>query len=484
MISYMLMLLIFSIISFSCSNDKPQRAQEPPVFTPPNQDPPPLRPPIQGYIGQDEGEALMLLDAQTLNVTEAEETFYLVGCNYFNSDSGDLPKIVQGINKGLNSISTERALSTVTRVGDQNCIWRANQENFGISRGEWQRIERALPLQFVSDTVRNRSLQAITQKLKPWVFVSDFFNTIYQADAITEANGIFYDLTEQPSDLNSFFTFLGINLQTQYDRQEVVCAGGDNSQIALKKHRLMCITDIDNGRLMSTYDVDLGAPDTVTENFATLEMAQAGGILQTQRIFNHAAQEHFYQLPNGLWQGRLNNAAGNAETVAPASIVTDIKQADLDPQIRLGACLNCHHNEMGISFSDDVARFARGAVFNAREKILIETFFKSDSFQGELNSINREYSQNMAEIGVDTNDIDPLTNNVIRPLRGEQTIEIVASYMWMQVDEFETCLRGAAQSQLLYGNLLEGGTVSYADMSRGWSTLVDECGAYRDRGQL
>lgn len=461
---------------------------EVPIPQLPIEEPPPVEPGKPGFLRFDEIEQYVDRDIKTLNATERLDTRYLLGCNFYNQGTKELDDSLAGVNKGLNMISTERLITKADVIDDAGCIWRVNLDEIGMTSEEWQRVERANVLPFISDSVRGRTIRALTQTNQPMVYASSFFLTVMQADQTSISNQIYYDLTEQPLNDAEFLQKLGINLQNEFNDEEPACAGGGRSQIALGKPRLVCILDTTaDGFLLVTFDVSLARNDSILLNPFLPEMAKIPGF-ETNKQFKFVASEWIFSMPNGLLTGyRLSNAGGTAEVIAPTNVVIDIEQAGLGlpPDITLGACSNCHHQEAGIFFKDDVFNHVRqNGSFDAEEKQLAEVFYRADRFQAKRTVANQIHAKALSEIGVSTFKEDPLVQNIIQPLRGELTVEDVAGYVFMEVDEFKIRLNGTNLSKVLFGSLLDGGVVPLQDFVRGFAVLQQELLLFRDIDQL
>lgn len=484
-------ILLHALVILACGKTEVEKVVEVPVPTqPPVTPPPPLPPPIPNFVQFDQLEQIALNDVNSLNEAERLNTRYLMGCNFYNQGQQNLDVKLAGVNKGLNSISVQRLLTFAVPIDPFQCLWRVDISEFGATRALWREFERFNLVSFVSQSTRGVTLRFLTQTNQPMVFSSSFFTTVLGADQLSVDNGLYYRFLRQPFRNVDFFASLGINLQGEVDSENLHCAGGGNSRIALGKTRLICILDgAANGYILSTFDTSLVNPDSVLANPFIPEIAQAGGIFRSNKVFNFAAQEHIYSLPNGLLTGyRLNNAAGNAETIAPTNIVIDIEQSavGLPPDITLGACSNCHHQTAGIQFSDQVFnQVIQTGGFNAQEKELVEVFFRNDSFQATLAAANRQHTQALQEIGVSTLDTDPLVAGHIQPLRRELNVETVASYTFLPVEEFQRRLNGTNQSKIIFGALLNpGGTVQFSDFAANFDLLSQELLLFRDNNQL
>jgi len=448
--------------------------------------PPPLNVPDNpDNIGLEILEDQILLDLNTLSDNDRLNARYLVGCNYYNEGQKDLSDIRAGIDVGINSISTETQLERVAAIGVGSCIYRVDIDSYGITRGEWQKIEGELLLDFVTESVRGQQIQFLTQALKPYVFASDFFTTTTQADALTVNNGLYYDLVEQPAKLADFFASIGVNVQAEFDAEDAVLAGFSASQIALQKTRSIQVLESDDGFVITTYDSALSDTDSHFVNPFPKEATIAQGVRRSNKIFKFTAQEHIYNLPNGMLGYRLNGAAGIAETVAPNDVVINLNAtaSGLDPSIFLGNCAHCHStlNPM-IQFTDQLSsHISNQGAFDALEKELSDVFFNQTIMEGRLRRVESEYQDSLRRLGAsDPGDQDSLGKNMITPFRQEMDANQVAGYLLMPLQTFVQRLRGSNLSSQIFGNLLSGGTVGLGVLSANFDQLVEDVGAYKD----
>ena len=190
-----LILSFLMLLGSACSSDNREVIIEegPQIPTGPVTTPPSIPVPDNvAIITQSILEDQILLDLNSLSDNDRLNARYLVGCNYYNEGLRNLNDIEAGVNVGINSISTESQLERVAPVGAGSCTYRIDLDSYGLTRGEWQSIEGALLLDFVTESVRGQQIQFLTQSLKPYVFASDFFTTTTQADALTVNNGLYY----------------------------------------------------------------------------------------------------------------------------------------------------------------------------------------------------------------------------------------------------------------------------------------------------
>ena len=225
---------------------------------------------------------------------------------------------------------------------------------------------------------------------------------------------------------------------------------------------------------MSTFDTNLGGDDLFQNPF-TDELAFAGGVA---RVYKHDAQEHFCQNAAGLMVWRLNNALDNAESVAPATVVTDNGNR-ADTSIRLGSCNDCHFKG-AIAFKDQLNKhIISNPAFGADEKALAEIFFRGDKITAVINEINKRHAVALADLDI-TAEVDPLTQDVVKPIRLEMDANMVAGFTFLSTEQFLERLRGTAQSSQVFGALLSGGKVNLAVLNANFETLVDELLLFQD----
>jgi hypothetical protein len=443
--------------------------------------PPPNVPENPDFISLDILEDSILLDLNTLSDIERLNARYLVSCGDYNQGIRDLRSTESATNKAVNSISTESVLENVKPVPPGNCLYRLDLRDYGLTSGEWAGIGKRLLLRFVSDSSRGQQIQFLTQSLQPYVINADFAVTTLGADALTANNGLYYALIEQPFQLADFFDSIGADIQRQADQEELIMAGFSQSQIALGKSRGVQVAEADEFYVMTSYDSSLSETDDHFQNPFTLEIAQAQGLRRSNKIFRFNAQEHIYFLPNGMMAYRLNGGAGTAEVVAPNDVVinTLAAQRQLDPTINIGSCMGCHF-EPTIRFNDQLRRhISSNSAFNALEKELGEVFFDAVRMEATLRTINQEHQDGLRKLGV-VGAKDPVHENLIFPIRSEQNAEQVCGHLLIPTNICLQRIRGSAQSSQIFGNLLNGGTVSLAILSQNFNQLVIDTQAFRD----
>ena len=295
---------------------------------------------------------------------------------------------------------------------------------------------------------------------------------------------MYYDLIDQANTTNQFLADLGTDLQDLVNTEgDILYSGFSQSQIALGKTRLIVFAESDDGWVMGTYDTQLGGDDLFQNPFS-LELIQFNGVLQSNKLFKHDAQEFIAAQSNGLFGNfRLNNALGNdggfAEVEAPTNVVINVNNR-IDASIRPIDCNGCHFSQIAIPFSDQIGAFIlRNSNFDQNEKLLAQRFFKFDEMQAIIGDINRRNRSALDELVINGNE-DPITEVIAKPFRNEMNLSQVAAFTFLTPEEFSERLGGTAISAQVFGNLLNGGTVSLATLSDNFETLSIELNLFQD----
>ena len=477
--------IAFALMLGACSEGETKVIPAPDpiiIFPAPDDDIPPVRPPPRpGFVNLDLMEDTILLDLQNIgNEQDRLNSRYIIACDRHNQGEG-VDEFRQGVDIALNRLSAERFLYNVTPIGNAGCIFRYDIDDYTITTTEYQLLEDESALQFVSNTVRNQNIQFLTQTARPYMFGVDILCTAFECDEVTDRAGrTYYDIVDQAVDTTDFLADQGVVRQDQVDDETALYSGFSQSQIALGKTRLIGVFESDNGYCVGTHDTVLGGDDLFQNPFS-VELAGAGGVVQSDKVFIHDAQEWICSLDNGmfgLW--RLNNAGDIAEVEAPTNVVVNVNFSEVDPALRIGDCNDCHFQNVMIPFADQIeGHILSNSAFDQNEKLIGSIFFDYDAITAVIDQINRANRTAMAELGIDTGS-DPLTNTLFKPFRREMDIVQVAAFTMLDTDTFRERLRGTAISSQVFGNLINGGKVSLAVLSANFETLVDELNLYED----
>ena len=451
--------------------------------------PPPNIPLNPQFIDLPILEDSILLDLNTLSDVEQLNARYLNACPAYNQGARDMGERESASNKLLNSVSPLRRLGVVTPIPPADCVFRFDKRDFDITQGEWVRIEKARLLKYIPLSQRGQQIQFLTQTLVPYVLVRDLAVTVKGADALTHENWLYYDLINQPRDFAEFYRSIGADLQRQADNEELLVAARSQSNIALAKTRGMVLGESDDGFVAISHDSTLQDQQSHFEDPFIFEIAVAGGFLRTQKIYEEAAQETIYTLPNGmtayrlsLGRDELNGIGGEAITFAGTEVVFNSLAAarQLDPVIYIGSCISCHMAPL-IPFQDQGnPHIQRTAAFDALEKNLGTVYFDGVRIQGRINSINQIHQNVSRQIKVNNFNTDLVHDKFIFPLRAESNAEGVCSYLHIPLATCLDKIAGSLISSQQFGNILNGGTVSLATLSQNFEQLTLDTAAYDD----
>ena len=480
--SFRVIVVLLSIISVGCTQqDSPDRPKPKIVYKEPDPSvpiPAPRPVPRPGFVNLDLLEDTMLFDLQTLEANERLNTRYIIGCDRHNKGA-DLDLYEQGLNLAFNRLSSERFLQPVKAIGAADCIFRIDLRDYTITRFEWQLIEAATILDFETNSVRGNTLKFLAQARKPYIFGIETC-VMFECDATVDVGGdLYYDLIDVPNVLADYYAQQGVDVQVEVDNEQAIFSGFSQSLISLGKERLVQVVESDFGYCLQTFDTALGGDNLFLNSF-TIELIQARGILNSDKLFKHDASEVICTALNGLTIWGLHDAAGLGASAAPTNIVGNNRTPNLDSAIRIGDCGNCHFPEIIIPFSDQLnAHILGNSAYDDKEKDLANTYIRYDRMAAVISDINNRNALALTELGVFAN-IDPLANVVFNDIREELTADDVASYTLLQTDVFLKLLTGTAISSQVFGNLLNGGTVNINTIKENFNILVQELNLYED----
>ena len=380
------------------------------------------------------------------------------------SNSQDLGLFRSGVNKTMNSLSTDDDIALATPIDREGSVYRIDLRAYNLTPADWQLVIDTDPIKFESFTVKGLTIKDLTQVARPWMHADNF--TIIANDP-----DIYYTLMEVPLTRAEFFDFLDVDFQGDFDNFEVTMAGFFGSPISLNKNRLIARNETDDGYLWSTFDPD----DIQTRERNLFEfplLAETGG--QANFVFD--AQEMIWTLPNGLQGYALYDAAGNRANDAPVTVVTDT-DSPFSPIIENAlSCYRCHAN--GLIAAQDQVRdsvLRNASEFTTDDVELVKVFYKQNQgLAATFTSDIRLYNQALEAAGTSAGDPDPV-NFLSDRIRKDLTLEEVASFLFLRLDEFRTCLNGSAVLKAEIGQLLSGGLVSFGQLITSFPNIVIDC---------
>jgi hypothetical protein len=521
------LLVMISLLMFvmdrltGCSTEKPQVRQAVGDYqiptAPPTEPPPPIKDTNAKFLALEEIEDLILRDLSRpeLNQADRENYRYLVISDIVN-EGGDTKQAGEGLDKTINSLSTERALVAGEMIDPDKSIMRIDLRDYFGSKGRavWQRFEKDAIIKVVSKTVRGQTLQFLAQAVQPWAHGRVFTETMMTGTT-------YYDTVGIPATLALFYSqFAGVIPQVEFDAQNegLTLVGSQNSLIS-ENNRMLWRLDGQEGGVWQTFDVDnknVGAAQNLFENPFPLEVnplvlrlaeeklasrdrpkppppkptpapppAPPKPVRQilTNKIFQHAASEVIASLPNGMLAFALFNAAGNRENSAPQTVVTNTRAVGLGLSSELQNARDCSgcHTAGYIRFTDEIgAHIIGSSVFNDVEKELGRELYRS---QREVDRLmekdNDQFASALDRLGLPL-DQDPLNVGLLDNVRSGISFKEAAAFFFLEEGDFLARLRGVQTAQAEVGTLIRGGSLSFQQFINSAPQIILDLNLFED----
>lgn len=454
-------------------------AEQSPLPNPPATKPageiPPIIAPSDVTIQNDEVEDAALSDALKLNSADALNTVYLSGANFVNFGD-DVKSAMNGVNLGLNLLSSRSFIENVRPVNASKSLWAVDLRDYFGNKGlvNWKLIEDQAVIKIVSKTIRFKNLQFITQKRLPIMHAQIFMETAFKAKT-------YYQLKDIPQLENDFWVRQGIDRQRQFDDrdQDIFLAGFSDSQIAPDHNREVRRMEGTNGPCWNTYDVDANTV-VLQSNFFLFPFPPEARSRQT---LIHNAGEILCRQANGLWVGALYAGNGQRADFAPTTVVVNTRTSalGLDPSITLRDCAGCHTSFI-LAVKDDIARQVRDNPFSASDKLLAQIFFRP---QAELDQIiandNRDHAEVLARMGIRQGEADPLNVALIDKMRDGYTAKELAAFLYLSESDFLEKLSGSQTASQEVGQLLQGGSIGFIQLQASIQRIIDDLLLFQDQ---
>lgn len=488
----MLKISVLTLLAISCLSQKKDlykdargRAEVPAEL--PSENAPPLKEGIPGFIRFDQQEAVAVESVNALSQTERLKTRIINCTDQYNSLGAAGVKVCKdGVTKALNSVSSERTLAEPKAVGPAGSILVFNLDDFGLTPTKWKLIENADPFKFTSETVRGRTLQFLTQTIRPMINGHNFTEI-----SLTAA---YYGLTDVPNTFDVFRQKLGINAQRDFDERDsgLLLMGMNESLIATnRQYRQIIRLEGTFGPLWCTGDInDVNIQPVVIDgilvNQKNLTEAPFPLEARSKKVYVDNAGECIFVKPNGMLGFALFQAGnqGLAQDVAPTNIVQDTASASkgLSGQIQNArACFRCHATGF-IPIKDTLgAQIAGNVNMNSSDKSLARLFFKTPAIGATFfKADNAAYARALESIDVG-NVTEDAVNGLTDILRLEQDAGQVAALLGITEEELKIGLRASSGASAIIGNLLqEGGKVNKQALIDGLPVLIADMNLFRD----
>ena len=419
-------------------------------------------------------ERHILNDLNRLDSNSQLNSRYLVISHKYNSKSrsDQMAQFRKGLNKAVNSTSTENEIYALTPVDARQTIYRVDLEAYDFQldgplddRDDWDAVLAQDPFQLESFTNEGVQIKALTGVNIPWMHGDNY---VFSSQDDPET---YYEMLDIPATRDELFVQLGVDYQADFDNFDILFAGFFGSPISLNKNRMISRNDSDEGYFWFTYDPD--DIQTPERNFFEFPLvAESNG----DKIAVVDASEAIWLMDNGMQGYALFNGAGNRENEAPITVVTDI-ESPFNPVIKNGiSCHRCH--SVGLLAAADQIRDhveANASEFTANDAELVRAYFKPNgALQATFVSDNREYAQALEKLGISPNDPDPL-NYLTDDHRRDFRLEDAAAFVFFTPDEFKNCINSSNALKAQIGQLLRGGSVGLVQFQTSFPNIIVDC---------
>ena len=445
----------------------------PPGEVPDYPDPAPKEPDFVSFDRQ-ESDQLELL--QAIGQNDQLQTRFLTTCEQYNSGNRDISEFTKAIDKGLNSVSTERRIELSKAAGSTGCSRSFDMRDIGMTSAKWSlvvnRLHELFGNTFESFTTRGILLKQLTQTVQPSIPAHIFL-------FIALNQPVYAELLELPLTLLELEIQLGVELQDSFDNEDsdTFLFGITQSPISLTKPRLGLRTESDDGFFYNTFDIVVGNAGKAESNvFENPFPVQA----RSERTLQHDGSESIFSLPNGLNGYFLSDGQGGRQDEAPLDLVINPEAASLDPTINYLSCHDCHASGL-IEVEDEIAaKVQNDPSFGIADRQKVEFWHgRLAGFAAEMNRDNELFRESLASVNIGGNERDHI-NSYTNTLRQEANLEQVAALMSQKPEDFARSLRATVTSLQQIGQLLNGDSVTLEQLKATLPLYVVEANRFRN----
>ena len=487
-----LFLLCFLTVFMSCSSSSKQniagKAKDPGI---PSEKPDGKIPDIDEekikdkYFYFDEQEEAILTDLNSLDDATRRNSRYLLCSDQLNAYGlKDLEICKQAVSKMLNSVSNERQLINPKPIGAEGSILRFDLRDVSLTSNDWRLIETLDPFKFTSQTVRGKTIQFLTQSVRPFMHANNMAEV-----SLVKA---YYTLEKTPATQAAFELKIGVNAQKDFDeRDQDLALIGMNESVITSNRQFRLIRRLQgfDGPSWCTFD-------TNAENIAPIningQLVNQKNLLEapfplearSNKQFINNAGECIYTKPNGMLGFAIFNAGGGREDFAAADIVQDTGSAGrgLSGTIQNArSCFRCHAGGY-IPARDSLAKLIQESTgFNAADKQKARLFFKGpDAGLALIRNDSLAYAKVMQNVGINDVSEDPV-NTIVDRLRLEQDAKQVSSTLGISEEQLLIGLRSSTGASSIMGQLLQpSGTVNLQQLIDGLPILINDMNLFQD----
>jgi hypothetical protein len=431
-------------------------------------------------------ESRILADLNTLDARGRRESAYLVMSHKINQwkEQTELDAYRQGINKGLNSLSTDQRLTKATVVDARKGIYRVDLDVFdflltleerrnGRIYDDWDTVvqEANKIFKFESFTSKGIQIKALTGRTQVWLH-SDLYLLAAHKD------NTYYQLLGIDRNQFKFFIDQDIDLNQQFADFEVTAGGGFGSPISLEKNRV--IYRLNNAENYTYVTLDPNSVFVDEKNY--FEFPCIFQMNCTENLLFDAS-EIIHTLPNKLQGYSLFNNLNVRQVFAPADVVSS---AGADPfgeaQIDIG--LDCHrcHSQGLLVYQDQIRDHfrANSSQYDANDLQLLNATYKGNTAINArfIQDINF-YKSALAELDIDITKPDPI-NVHTDDFKASYTLRDFAGFLFISEAEARRCIDSSNRLRAKIGVLNSGGIISQAQFSDVFQIVLDECKVNED----
>lgn len=443
------------------------------------------------YITEDYVVSAMVNDATSLSSTDRPFTRYLVTAHAIDAGitGPALQTWIAAINKALNGVNEDtQDVFSVQSIEPTGSVFRFDLRTFGFGSADIKAIEGGdVNINIVDNTSKGLVLQALIGTNKPWFHADNFIDILYRNSSV------YYQLLKIPLKLVDLQKKLNINFNSLLAALDAQFIGSSSSPIAEQKNRLL--VRVVQGASQSQYywqSFDVNAiPHNVnvvvngqnvledTKNLFQFPLiAGTGGV----ELFTQDASEIIFTLPNGFQAYVLTDAAGNRLNFADPNVVIDTATPLGNKIINAGnSCGRCHNQGL-IPMPDQILAHvtANAAQFNSNDVQIVQRLYRSaPANAAHFTADNRVFAQSLARVNVDANKPDPMSIVTDRFLQNWDINQAAALFL-LTPTQFEAALNTSPVAKAQIGQLLSGGTVTFAQFISVIQQLIKDARLFQD----
>lgn len=431
------------------------------------------------FMDLDYVETKILSDLERLDSNDRKNSMYLALAHKYNqrTSSEDMKIYLNGIVKTLNSLSLNEAVAMPTQVDIRGGVYRLNLEDYNldadprfgqrlnalgeaVSKDGWDLVLDFEPFKFESFTTKGLLIKGLTGKNISWLHADNFsFTSMSEPD-------VYYTALNVAATQDEFFAQLGLIAADEFNDFNVKLIGGFGSPISLNKNRLLSrfTTErselgVEGGYLWFTYDpIDV---DGVRER-NLFEFPFPLGEPNSDLIFDHAAGEGIFIMPNGLQGYVLFAADGTRQDAAPLDVVIDV-DSPFSPEIGVAkSCFRCHVKGL-IPMQDQILDHVKAnpTEFGRDDIDLVKAYYpEATTIAAQFIADINTYKDNSEAFGISVTDEEPITFMGDNHQKDWDLAEFCGFILLKVADCRQLITESAVVSQQI-GQLSEGGTTGF-----------------------